>query len=457
LASTLRITLIAAVAALGGFLFGFDTAVINGAVGALRERFAAGDVALGLAISSALLGSAVGSLWAGRLADRHGRVRAMHVTAALFLVSGFLSGAAVTLWDFSLWRFTSGVAIGLASVIAPAYIAEIAPAHLRGRLATLQQLAIVIGIFAALLADYGITRAAGSGSAIAWLGQPAWRWMLWTELAPAIAYGAGALLIPESPRWLIARGRREEARGVLFLIYGEGAHDRADEIERTVRSDHAPRFADLRGPRFGLLPIVWVGLALSVLQQLVGINVIFYYSSVLWQAVGYSEKDALAITVITSITNIVTTLVAIATIDRFGRRPLLLAGSIGMAITLAILALTFAHAPLDAAGHPSLDATSGRIALIAANAYVFCFGFSWGPVVWVLLGEMFGNRIRAAALSVAAAAQWLANFAVTATFPSLARHGLGVAYGVYAAAAVVSFFCVRRYVTETRGKELEEM
>ena len=453
--ATLRITLISAVAAAGGFLFGFDTAVINGAVGSLRERFAAGDAAIGLAVSSALLGSAVGSLWAGRLADRHGRVRAMWVTAALFIVSGFLSGAAFTLWDFCLWRFGAGVAIGLASVIAPAYISEIAPAHLRGRLTTLQQLAVVIGIFAALLGDYAVAAAAGSANAD-WMGFPAWRWMLWTELLPAIFYGLGALFIPESPRWLVARGRRADAARVLERIQPGDPSAKLDEIERTVQVDQAPRWSDLRGPRFGLLPIVWVGIALSVFQQLVGINVIFYYSSVLWQSVGFSEKNALAITVITSITNIVTTLVAIATVDRFGRKPLLVVGSAGMLLTLATMAVLFARAPLDAAGHPVLG-SSGPIALVAANLYVFCFGFSWGPVVWVLLGEMFNNRIRASALSLAAAAQWVANFGVTATFPSLQRAGLGIAYGLYAAAAFASLFYVRRYVQETRGKELEEM
>jgi SP family sugar:H+ symporter-like MFS transporter len=456
--STLRIVLIAAVAAVGGFLFGFDTAVINGAVAALRQRFAASDVAIGLAVSSALFGSAIGAFTAGRLADRYGRVRAMLFTALLFIVSGFLSGAAVSLWDFSLWRLLGGVAIGLASVIAPAYIAEMAPAHLRGRLGSLQQLAIVTGIFAALLADYGIAAAAGSASAPGWLGVSAWRWMFLSELVPALGYGLGALLIPESPRWLASRSRDAEALAVLGLIVGPAdAPAKLADIHATVRTDQRPRLSDLQGPRMGLLPIVWIGIVLSAFQQLVGINVIFYYSSVLWQAVGFSERNALAITVITSITNIVTTIVAIATVDRFGRRPLLIAGSIGMALTLGAMAWLFAHAGLDSAGHPLLAGRSGTVALVAANLYVFCFGFSWGPVVWVLLGEMFNNRIRGSALSVAAAAQWVANFAVSATFPSLQKAGLGLAYALYAAAALASLAYVLRYIPETRGKELEEM
>jgi sugar porter (SP) family MFS transporter len=455
--STLRLVLIATTAAIGGFLFGFDTAVINGAVGALQKQFHASELGIGLTVSSALLGSALGAFVAGKIADRYGRARAMIVTALLFVGSGVLSGAAFSLWDLSVWRFFGGIAIGMASVIAPAYIAEIAPAELRGRLGSLQQLAIVVGIFAALLGDFGIAAHAGSASANAWLGFAAWRWMFWSELIPAIAYGLGALFIPESPRYLAARGRDADALLVLRSLMGDRADAKLREIRDTVEREHVPGMSDLFSRRYGLLPIVWIGIALSVLQQLVGINVIFYYSSVLWQAVGFSEHDALAITVITSITNIVTTLIAIAAIDRFGRKPLLIAGSIGMAATLGAMAFVFARAGFDAAGHPLLRSGDGVIALVAANVYVFCFGFSWGPVVWVLLGEMFNNRIRASALSLAAAAQWVANFAVSATFPLLQKAGLGFAYGAYAAAAVVSLWFVLRWVRETRGKELEQM
>jgi MFS transporter, SP family, sugar:H+ symporter len=213
---------------------------------------------------------------------------------------------------------------------------------------------------------------------------------------------------------------------------------------------------DLRGPALGLLPIVWVGIMLSVFQQFVGINVIFYYSSVLWQAVGFNESNALLITVISSVVNVVTTFIAIATIDRFGRRPLLLIGSVGMAVTLGTLAAIFGTAPVEG-GQPHLSGAAGPIALVAANLYVFAFGMSWGPVVWVMLGEKFPNRIRAAALGVAAAAQWIANWLISTTFPALSDIGLGLAYGIYTAAAILSFFFVVRFVSETKGKELEEM
>jgi MFS transporter, SP family, sugar:H+ symporter len=314
----------------------------------------------------------------------------------------------------------------------------------------------VTGIFVALGTDYGMARAAGSAGDPLWLGVSAWRWMFWSEVLPAGAYAIGAYFLPESPRWLVARSREDEARVILASL-GEDAEAKITEIRATVRTDRPARLGDLRGTTAGLKKIVWVGLGLAILQQLVGINVIFYYSSVLWESVGFSEHDALAVTVITSVTNIVTTLIAIATIDRFGRRPLLLAGSAGMALALGTMAVLFSRAVVDPGGHLHLDGASAVGALIAANVFVFCFGFSWGPVVWVLLGEMFDNRIRAKALAVAAAAQWIANFLVTVSFPGLQALGLGLAYGLYAAAAATSFVFVLLAVRETRGKELEEM
>ena len=452
-----RSAFIAAAAAIGGFLFGFDTAVINGTVAAITQEFHASEVAIGLTVSAALVGCAIGAYVAGPAADRYGRTRTMVITAIVFVVSGLLSGGAFSLVDLALWRLLGGLAIGAASVIAPAYIAEIAPAKLRGRLGSLQQLAIVIGIFAALLGDYSLARAAGSASLPLGFGLPAWRWMFWTEVLPAILYGIAALFIPESPRWLVGQGRDAEARVILASL-GEDPDTKLPEIRSTIERQHVTRLRDLRGVGFaGVQRIVWIGLGVAVLQQLVGINVIFYYSSVLWQSVGFSEHDALFVTVITSVTNILTTLIAIASVDRFGRRPLLLAGSVGMALSLGVLALLFARARVDAEGNLLLAGTSGTAALIAANVFVFCFGFSWGPVVWVLLGEMFPNRIRAKALAIGATAQWVANFLVTASFPALQKLGLGLAYGLYALAAVVSAVFVARSVPETKGKELEAM
>lgn len=452
--------LIASAAALGGFLFGFDTAVINGAVAALQNSFSASTGMIGLAVSSALLGSAVGAFIAGPIADRQGRVRTMVVASIMFTLSAIGSGMPFGIWDFIFWRALGGVGVGIASVIAPAYIAEVAPAHLRGRLGSLQQLAIVVGIFIALLSDYFIALGSGgSAEGSFWFGITAWRWMFWSEIPPAILYGISALMIPESPRYLVAQGREKQAAKVLAKVIGGNVEAKVEEIRLTVNQERKPKFSDLISRRGGLLPIVWIGMGLSILQQFVGINVIFYYSSILWRSVGFSERDSLFITVITGVVNIVTTLVAIATVDKFGRKPLLLIGSIGMTVTLGTLAVMFGNAAIDpATGNPTLPGTSGIIALLAANLYVVFFGCSWGPIVWVLLGEIFNNNIRAAALSLAASIQWIANFIVSTTFPPLLKFfGLGSAYGLYTISAAISIFFVLFFIKETKGKELEEM
>jgi MFS transporter, SP family, sugar:H+ symporter len=273
-----------------------------------------------------------------------------------------------------------------------------------------------------------------------------------------VIYGIGAFTIPESPRYLVVKERLTEAAAVLRTVLGNiDIKAKVLEIQQTLARETKPSWRDLRGPAVGLLPIVWVGIGLSVFQQFVGINVIFYYSSVLWQAVGFSEKDSLIITVITSVVNIVTTLIAISRIDKSGRKPLLIIGSVGMTVTLGLMAVIFGTAPLNAAGEPVLHGLTGPIALISANVFVFFFGMSWGPVVWVLLGETFPNRIRAAALSVAAAAQWIANWVISTSFPVLKDAGLGLAYGIYAVSALLSLLFVLRFVRETKGQELEEM
>lgn len=452
-----RVVLVAATAALGGFLFGFDTAIINGAVSAIRDEFGLGDALLGFSVSSALIGCAVGAWFAGRIADRYGRIRVMVIASILFVISAVGCGLAFGVWDLVFWRVVGGLGVGAASVIAPAYIAEVSPPAHRGRLGSLQQLAIVTGIFVALLTAALIVNVAGSSTAEWWLGLSAWRWMFLSEVVPAVVYGLLALTIPESPRFLIARGELQKAREVLTRYVGGDVEKTTTDIIKTVegKSDR-PKFSILMGGKFGLLPIVWIGIGLSVLQQFTGINVIFYYSSTLWQAVGFTEQDSLTITVITSITNIVTTIVAIMLIDKVGRRPLLLVGAIGQFVCLLVLAIVFATATV-VDGSPVLTDTTGPIALIAANLYVVFFGASWGPVVWVLLGEMFSNKIRALALSVAAAAQWAANFVISTTFPGLASVGLGLAYGVYTFFAFVAIFFVLKFIKETKGRTLESM
>lgn len=456
--NTVRAIQLAVVAALGGFMFGFDTAVINGAVTAVREDFSMSSGVTGFVVASALLGAALGAWGAGRLADRYGRIRVMVGAALLFIVSALGSGLATGPVSLTVWRVVGGLGVGAASVIAPAYIAEISPASIRGRLGSLQQLAIVVGIFVALLVDFLIADAAGGAGEPWLLGLEAWRWMFLSEVLPGVLYGALSLTIPESPRYLVQKRQGQRARKVLAQVLETGVDERIAEIERSVKQEERidPSFADLRGPALGLKPIVWVGILLSVFQQAVGINVIFYYSSALWQQVGFSESDALTITVITSVTNIVVTLVAIGTIDKVGRRALLLVGSAGMALSLGTLSFVFGTAPVEG-GEPVLGDAAGLTALVAANLFVVFFGVSWGPAVWVLLGEMFNNRIRAGALGLAAAAQWISNFLISQTFPTLADIGLAVAYGLYTTFAVLSFLFVARFVRETKGRQLEDM
>ena len=457
---TARVVLISAAAALGGFLFGFDTAVINGAVDAIRGGFGLGAAQTGFAVSCALLGSALGAWYAGPLADRFGRVRTMQVAAVVLAISALGSGLVIGVWDLMFWRVVGGIGVGVASVIAPTYIAEVSPAAARGRLGSLQQLAIVLGIFMALLSDAWLAGLAGGAAGKLWFGLEAWRWMFLVAVVPALIYGALVLGVPESPRHLVARGRPREARDVLRQVLGlnsEAALDqKVADIQHSLRSDYRPTLKDLRGPRAGLLPVVWIGIALSVFQQFVGINVIFYYSSTLWHSVGFSEADSFTITVVTSVVNVLVTLVAIALVDRIGRKPLLTIGSAGMAVTLALMAWCFSQATGSGA-ELSLPEPWGMVALVAANAYVVFFGMSWGPMVWVLLGEMFPNRIRAIALAVAASAQWIANFIITSSFPSLAEIGLSFAYGLYALFALGSLVFVLTSVRETKGMELEEM
>lgn len=451
---------LAVAAAVGGFLFGFDSSVINGAVDAIGEQFDLGAALQGFAVAVALLGCALGAWAGGRLADHWGRTRVMFAGAVLFFVSSILSGIAWSVWDLILWRLMAGLGIGIASVIAPAYIAEIAPAAMRGRLGSLQQLAITLGIFAALLSDQLLQDAAGGAAEELWFGLEAWRWMFLVAVVPATVYGILALMIPESPRYLVARGRREEAQKVLADVLGpdEDPAQRVREIEHTIETDKKlEEQATLRGPRFGLLPVVWVGILLSVFQQFVGINVIFYYSTTLWQAVGFDESQSFQVSTFTAVTNVAVTFIAIALVDKVGRRPLLLIGSAGMTVTLAIMAIAFTQAT-GTGDDVSLPGSWGVIALVAANAFVVFFGATWGPLVWVLLGEMFPNRIRAAALGVAAAAQWIANFIITVTFPPLLdTFGATIPYLLYATFAALSFVFTLTKVPETKGVQLEDM
>jgi sugar porter (SP) family MFS transporter len=450
-----HVIFITAAAAMGGFLFGYDSSVINGAVEAIRHRYDIGSGTLAQVIAVALVGCAIGAATAGRIADRIGRIRCMQIAAVLFTLSAVGSALPFALWDLAMWRIIGGFAIGMASVIGPAYIAEVSPAAYRGRLASFQQAAIVIGIAVSQLVNYGILQLADGDQRGEIAGIEAWQWMLGVMVVPAVLYGLLSFAIPESPRFLISVGKVGRAKEVLAEVEGKGVDldARVTEIELAMRREHKSSFKDLLGSRFGFLPIVWVGIGLSVFQQLVGINVAFYYSATLWQSVGVDPSSSFLYSFTTSIINIIGTVIAMVLVDRIGRRPLALIGSAGMAIALALEAWAFSADLVDG----KLPETQGVVALIAAHVFVLFFALSWGVVVWVFLGEMFPNRIRAAALGVAASAQWIANWAITASFPSLADWNLSGTYMIYTVFAVLSIPFVLRYVKETKGKALEEM
>jgi sugar porter (SP) family MFS transporter len=459
--NTRLIILISCVATIGGFLFGFDSGVINGTVDGLQQAFDSDKVGTGFNVASMLLGCAVGAFFAGRLADMFGRRAVLIVAAIFFLVSAWGSGIADTSLEFVIYRVLGGLAVGAASVMSPAYISEVSLARYRGRLSTVQQIAIISGLFIAFVSNYLLAKVAGSSVTQLWLGFEAWRWMFWIEIFPAALFLVALLFIPESPRYLVAKGRKEQGLAVLTRLYGEReARIKLDEIDASLAADHhRPRLSDLISKTTGKIrPIVWVGIGLATFQQLVGINIVFYYGAVLWQAVGFSENDALLINVISGALSIGACIATILMIDRVGRKPLLWMGSVGMAVSLGVVAIAFSTASLDASGKLGLSDAMGVVALVAANAYVVFFNMSWGPVMWVMLGEMFPNQIRGSGLAVAGLFQWGSNFAVIMTFPILlASIGLAATYGLYTLAAVISVFFVRKYVHETKGKELEQM
>lgn len=446
------------VAAIGGLLFGFDSGVVNGAVDALAKAFGTHAAGTGFAVASVLLGCAVGAFGAGRLADSLGRRRTMLLNAVLFLATAIATGAATSAAVFIAARITAGIAIGAASVLAPMYIAEVAPARMRGRLASLQQLAIVVGLFSAFVSNAIFARVAGGASALFWFGAPTWRWMFWMEAVPAVAFLLGLTVIPESPRYLIFIGKPERARKVFESIGGD-AERLVRQVEQSLEAEHCPRLSDLIVPGTKrIAPVLWVGMGLAAFQQFVGINVIFYFGEILWKSVGATEQSALGINVLTGLVNILATIPAIALVDCVGRKPLLLAGSVGMTVTLGAMAAVYATAGVGADGRPALSHTTAVIGLTAANLYIVAFAVSWGPVIWVLLGEMFPNEMRGAALAISGATNWAANFTVTVTFlPLLKAIGLTGAYASYAMAAAISLPFVWFAVRETKGKTLEQM
>ena len=455
-AFTILITLVATI---GGFLFGYDSGVINGTVDGLQKAFHSDSIGTGFNVASILLGCAAGAFFAGWLADKFGRRTILIVSSICFTISALGAGMAHSSVQFIIVRVLGGLAVGAASVLAPAYISEVAPAKYRGTLSSIQQVAIITGLFTSFLSNYILARVAGGSTVVLAMGFEAWRWMFWVMTIPSVVFFLSLLFIPESPRFLVASRKKDKALAVLTRLMGaEAAKAKVDEIDASLVSDHhRPKLTDILDNKRLFRPIVWVGIGLASFQQFVGINIVFYYGAVLWQSAGFSESQALLTNVISGGVSIVACFIATALIDRVGRKPLLLIGSIGMAVTLGTLAAVFATAD-TVNGALQLTGAEGPLALVAANLYVMFFNFSWGPVMWVMLGEMFPNQIRGSGLAISGLAQWLSNFGITMTFPILLTGiGLGGAYGLYTACAIISIFFILKWVHETKGKELEEM
>jgi MFS transporter, SP family, xylose:H+ symportor len=441
------------VAAMGGLLFGYDWVVIGGAKPFFEPFFHLDtDQLRGWANSCALLGCLVGAVGTGALSDAFGRKRLLLASAVLFACSSILTGWAEGFSMFVFWRICGGIAIGMASALSPMYIAEIAPAHLRGRLVAVNQLTIVIGILIAqvtnwLLADPVPEGATESFIRESWNGQLGWRWMFTAVSIPAMLFFAGALFVPESPRWLVKNGHAERGERILEKIGGNAyARNEITNIQRTLSAEeiHRVNFSDLLHP--GVRKILMVGVILAVLQQWSGINVIFNYAEEIFSQAGYGVSSILFNIVITGCVNLVFTLVAIRTVDRFGRRGLMLIGCAGIGVFHTLIGISYQF-------H-----WTGPVVVTFVLAAIACYGFSLAPVTWVLISEIFPNRIRGAAVSVAVSALWIACFVLTYTFPSLnGMLGPAMTFWLYAAICAGGVVFILRYVPETKGKTLERI
>jgi sugar porter (SP) family MFS transporter len=448
------VTLLASVAALGGLLFGWDWVVIGGAKPFFERFFAIQNNAAlsGWANSCALIGCLVGALAAGALSDRLGRKPLLLASAALFAVTSVGNALAGTFSVFIAWRMFGGVAIGLASSLSPMYISEIAPAHLRGRLVSLNQLTIVIGILAAQILNWYLVRNLPPGATdeyivSSWFGQQGWRWMFALTAAPSLLFVVGMLLVPESPRWLVTHGRDEEAGRILARIGGaEYAARETSLIRETLAGANAARvrFADLLHP--SLARVLCLGIGLAVFQQWCGINVIFNYAEEIFRAAGYDISSVLKNIAWTGSVNLVFTFVALAFVDRVGRRPLMIGGAAGLAVIYALLGWCY---------HRHV---TGPAVLILVLAAIACYAMSLAPVTWVVISEIFPNRIRGAAMSAAVTALWTACFALTYSFPGMNRAlGASGTFWVYSAICAAGFAFILFRLPETKGRSLEEI
>ncbi len=445
------------VATLGGLLFGYDTAVISGAVGSLREFFITplhlpeleANTLLGFMISSALIGCIIGGVTAGVVSQKLGRKKGLIIAAVLFTLSAI--GASMpealnffgvsNLYSFVIYRIVGGIGVGIASMLSPMYIAEIAPAHIRGSLVSWNQFAIVFG----MLIIYFVNLMISKQGDLAWNTQTGWRYMFASGAIPAVLFLILLFFVPESPRWLAMKSKSAKALDILTRIGGiEHAESEMKEIELSVVEEKGTIFS------YGVL-IVIIGILLSVFQQFVGINVVLYYAPEIFKNAGSSTDSSLLQTLLVGFINLVFTVLAIFTVDRFGRKPLQIIGALGMAVAMFGLGFTFYLQRL------------GIGSLVCMLTYTAFFAMSWGPVTWVLLSEIFPNKIRWV-MSIAVAAQWIANFFVSWTFPMMDKSTFltntfhhGFAYWIYGFMGLLAAWFMIKYVPETKGKSLEEM
>lgn len=430
------VILISIVAALGGLLFGFDTAVISGTINFIQPYFGLSEVGLGWTVSSLLFGCIAGVFLAGKAGDRYGRKKMLMLAALLFFVSAVGSASAHTLAFFIFARILGGLAVGVASILSPMYIAELAPAKYRGTLVSLNQLAIVIGILVAFFSNYLLVDS----------GENNWRWMLLVMAAPAILLFFSLFMVPESPRWLVARHQNDEAFKILLKTSGEEfAYSELKEIQQTLKNQEESTFQDLLAPK--IRPLLFIGIILAVFQQITGINTIMYYAPKIFANVGQSNDSALLQTILIGGTNLVFTLVAMVLIDRFGRKLLIVIGSTGMMLMLAGLSILF-----------FTKQTSGIMVLVFILGYIAFFAASLGPALWVVAAELFPNRLRSKGMSIAIVSLWIACAIVTITFPiMLEKLSGGITFLIFAVICLANLLYVWRYVPETKGKTLEEL
>ncbi len=446
------IWMLALVAAMGGLLFGYDWVVIGGAKPFFEKYFAlASDAQKGWANSCALIGCLVGALISGVLSDRFGRKILLILAAAIFAISSVGTGMAHSFNSFVAWRMLGGVAIGLASNLSPMYIAEVSPAAVRGKFVSINQLTIVIGIVLAQIVNWLIAEKVPVGATAdmilnSWNGQMGWRWMFGVTAIPSAIFLALMFIVPETPRYLVKRGKNEQARGVLARIGGQAYADQAlAEIRGTLTGDtEKVNFRELLDPR--MMKILSLGIVLAVLQQWCGINTVFNYADEIFSAAGYAVSDILFNIVITGAVFLVFTFVAVYTVDKLGRRVLMLAGAAGLAVTYTLLGLSY------------FLELKGIMVLTLVLVAIACYSFSLAPITWVILSEIFPNRIRGAAMSVSVFALWLSCFILTFTFPIL-NGTLGPAgtFWLYAAICAAGFVYVMFKLPETKGKTLEEI